>query len=38
MKLLIDMNLSSLWIELFAASGFESIHWSKVGEATSVAT
>jgi predicted nuclease of predicted toxin-antitoxin system len=31
MKLLIDMNLSPLWIEFFAASGFESTHWSKVG-------
>ena len=34
MKLLIDMNLSPLWVEFFAASGFESIHWSKVGEPT----
>jgi predicted nuclease of predicted toxin-antitoxin system len=32
MKLLIDMNLSPLWVEFFAASGFESIHWSKVGD------
>jgi len=34
MKLLIDMNLSPLWVEFFAASGFESIHWSKVGDPT----
>jgi predicted nuclease of predicted toxin-antitoxin system len=32
MKLLIDMNLSPLWVEFLAASGFESIHWSKVGD------
>ncbi|MCU1234268.1 MAG: hypothetical protein JWP63_2235 [Candidatus Solibacter sp.] len=31
MKLLIDMNLSPLWVEFFADSGFESIHWSNVG-------
>jgi len=32
MKLLIDMNLSPLWVEFLAASGFESIHWSEVGD------
>lgn len=32
MKLLIDMNLSPLWVEFFAASGIASIHWSKVGD------
>jgi hypothetical protein len=32
MKLLIDMNLSPSWVEFFAASGIESIHWSKVGD------
>ena len=32
MKLLIDMNLSPLWVELFAASGLESIHWSRIGD------
>jgi predicted nuclease of predicted toxin-antitoxin system len=31
MKLLIDMNLSPLWIEFLADSGFESVHWSKIG-------
>ena len=29
---LIDMNLSPLWVEFFARSGFESVHWSKIGE------
>lgn len=31
MKLLIDMNLSPLWVEYLNRSGFESIHWSQVG-------
>ena len=32
MRLLIDMNLSPRWVEFFAASGFESLHWSSVGQ------
>ena len=32
MKPLIDMNLSPLWIGFLADTGFESIHWSDVGE------
>jgi predicted nuclease of predicted toxin-antitoxin system len=32
MKLLIDMNLSPLWVKFFADSGYGSIHWSEVGE------
>jgi predicted nuclease of predicted toxin-antitoxin system len=32
MKLLIDMNLSPLWVEFFAASGFDSTHWSRIGD------
>ena len=31
MKFLIDMNLSPAWAELFAAAGFEAVHWSKIG-------
>jgi predicted nuclease of predicted toxin-antitoxin system len=34
MKLLIDMNLSPLWVEFLARSGFDSVHWSSVGEAS----
>lgn len=34
MKLLIDMNLSPLWVEFLARSGFESVHWSEVGSAS----
>jgi predicted nuclease of predicted toxin-antitoxin system len=32
MKLLIDMNLSPLWVKFFADSGYGSIHWSEIGE------
>ena len=32
MKLLIDMNLSPLWVEAFEAQSFEAIHWSWVGD------
>jgi predicted nuclease of predicted toxin-antitoxin system len=32
MKLLIDMNLSPLWVPFLADSGFESIHWSNIGQ------
>jgi predicted nuclease of predicted toxin-antitoxin system len=33
MKLLVDMNMSPRWIEVFADGGFEAEHWSKVGSA-----
>ena len=32
MKLLIDMNLSPAWVEALRAMGFESVHWSSVGD------
>jgi predicted nuclease of predicted toxin-antitoxin system len=32
MKLLIDMNLSPLWVQFLADSGFDSIHWSDIGQ------
>lgn len=31
MKLLIDMNLSPLWVEHFEQAGLEAIHWSSIG-------
>lgn len=31
MKLLVDMNLSPRWVELFMRSQFEAVHWSSVG-------
>lgn len=32
MKILIDMNLSPLWVEAFSNAGIESIHWSSIGD------
>ncbi|SRR6266511_3369179 len=32
MKLLIDMNLSPDWIEVFAQQGWPAHHWSTVGD------
>ena len=33
MKLLVDMNLSPKWIDLFQSRGIEAVHWSRVGPA-----
>ena len=32
MKILLDMNLSPDWVEVLKQGGFDSIHWSEVGE------
>ena len=32
MKLLIDMNLSPGWVEVFAKQGWQAIHWSMIGD------
>jgi predicted nuclease of predicted toxin-antitoxin system len=34
MKLLVDMNLSPLWIPFLEQHGFEAVHWSDLGAAT----
>lgn len=31
MKLLVDMNLSPVWVEVLIDAGFEAVHWSTVG-------
>jgi predicted nuclease of predicted toxin-antitoxin system len=31
-KLVVDMNLSPKWVAFLAANGFESVHWSTVGD------
>ena len=31
MKILIDMNLSPLWVQFLVDSGFDSVHWSSIG-------
>ena len=35
MKLLLDMNLSRLWIPVLRGAGFEAVHWSEIGTAVS---
>jgi predicted nuclease of predicted toxin-antitoxin system len=32
MKILIDMNLSPDWVEIFTTANIESIHWSNIGD------
>jgi len=32
MKIIIDMNLSPLWVQLLADAGHEVVHWSMIGE------
>lgn len=32
MKVLIDMNLSPEWAEVFESAGWEAVHWREVGD------
>ena len=32
MKLLVDVNLTPMWIPALEEKGFEAIHWSEVGD------
>lgn len=32
MKLVIDMNLSPDWVEVFVQEGWAAVHWSTVGD------
>ncbi|HBE19643.1 MAG TPA: hypothetical protein DEG17_22565 [Cyanobacteria bacterium UBA11149] len=32
MKILIDMNLSPDWVQVFENSGIKSVHWSNIGD------
>jgi predicted nuclease of predicted toxin-antitoxin system len=34
MKLLVDMNLSPLWIPFLEQHGFPAVHWSDLGSAS----
>jgi predicted nuclease of predicted toxin-antitoxin system len=34
MKILLDMNLSPLWVPVLTQAGFETVHWAKVGKPT----
>ena len=38
MRFLIDMNLSPLWVQFLADAGFQSLHWSSIGEASAADT
>jgi predicted nuclease of predicted toxin-antitoxin system len=31
MKLLIDMNLSPRWVQVFEQAGIQAVHWSLIG-------
>jgi predicted nuclease of predicted toxin-antitoxin system len=35
MKILIDMNLSTSWVETLAAAGIDATHWSRIGSGDS---
>lgn len=30
-KIVIDMNLSNEWVEIFRSQGWEAVHWSSLG-------
>jgi predicted nuclease of predicted toxin-antitoxin system len=32
MKILLDMNLSPLWVNFLHSKGIEALHWSEVGD------
>ncbi len=32
MRLLIDMNLSPDWVDIFQQQGWQALHWSDVGD------
>lgn len=35
MKILVDMNLSTRWVPFLLSNGFEAMHWSSIGFASS---
>lgn len=32
MKILVDMNLSPAWVEVFTRHGLTAVHWSSIGD------
>lgn len=32
MKILVDMNLSPIWVSFLVDAGFEAVHWSEMGD------
>lgn len=31
MRILLDMNLSPLWVDFLQQEGFEAVHWTRIG-------
>jgi predicted nuclease of predicted toxin-antitoxin system len=36
MKILIDMNLSPLWVDASTGAGIEAVHWSTIGNPAAI--
>ncbi len=36
MKILIDMNLSPLWVDAFLEAGIDAVHWSTIGNPAAI--
>lgn len=34
MKILIDMNLTPIWVVTFQDNGYEAVHWTSIGKPT----
>jgi predicted nuclease of predicted toxin-antitoxin system len=34
MKVLVDMNLSPVWVRFLGDAGFDAVHWSEIGTGT----
>ena len=34
MKILVDMNLSPVWVGFLAGNDIEAVHWSSIGSST----
>lgn len=34
MRILVDMNLSPLWVQFLSGRGYHTVHWSDVGAAS----
>jgi hypothetical protein len=34
MKILVDMNLSPLWVQFLSGRGYHAVHWSDAGSAS----
>jgi predicted nuclease of predicted toxin-antitoxin system len=32
MKIVIDMNLTPLWVDVLTGHGWQAVHWSTIGD------